>query len=78
MGLLNKEIFKGKMVELEHAFNTTTKTETIKIYWRYLSERFTDEEFCFVVEEIILKERFFPAISVFISRKRQTLLQKAL
>lgn len=77
MGCLSKEAFKNSMEKLELVFNARLKEGTPKIYWKYLSTRFTDDEFKAAVEKIILKERFFPAISVFVAYKNQSLVQKA-
>ena len=74
---LSKDVFSESMEKLELVFNAKIREGTPKLYWEYLSPRFTDAEFKKVVEKIILKERFFPAISVFVGYKGQTLAQKA-
>jgi len=74
---LSKKTFTESMEKLEMVFNAEIKNGTPKVYWEYLSSRFTDDEFLAVVEKIILTERFFPAISVFVGHKGQTNAQKA-
>ena len=77
MEFLSKDAFKAGMLKLEHSFNTDIKAETLRVYWDYLSPRFNDAGFNQVVEKIILKERFFPAISVFVGYKGVSLAQRA-
>jgi hypothetical protein len=65
---MRKELFVEKMKEMSAAFRCETpKAESLKIYWYYLKNT-PDKKFIAACENIIKKERFFPAISVFIKR----------
>ena len=74
---LSKDVFSESMEKLQCVFNAKLNPGTPAAYWEYLSTRFTDDEFKKVVEKIIIKERFFPAISVFVNHKGLTLAQRA-
>ena len=62
---MEKELFQEKITELCEAFRADIpKKETLKIYWKYLNH-IEDDFFKNICMQIIMKERFFPAISVF-------------
>jgi hypothetical protein len=66
--ILDKGVFKDGMKDLEGAFlfSTTINEQTIKTYWKYLSNNQSDK-FTNAVREIILREDRFPSISKLIS-----------
>jgi hypothetical protein len=77
MEFLSKEVFKAAMKNLEEVYNYTTTKKQMELYYKYLKDAFSDDDFELACASIILDERFFPAVSVFISHKPQELWQQA-
>lgn len=62
---MKKELFEEKIKELSSAFRCEIPSlESLKMYWKYL-KHIEDEYFESICMNIIMTERFFPAISVF-------------
>jgi hypothetical protein len=74
---LTKEIFNTEMEKLVTLYNYSATKEQMAIYYEYLSKIFNAQEFIEVCGDIPLKERFFPAVSVFYGSKKQPLMKKA-
>jgi len=63
---MKKDLFEEKIKELSSAFRCDIPSlESLKIYWRYLSD-VEDKKFSDACKNIIETEIFFPAISTFI------------
>lgn len=68
---MKKDLFEKKIKELSSAFRCDVPSlESLKIYWRYLNH-IEDSYFEKICREIIIQERFFPAISVFRVRYKE-------
>ena len=74
---LNIKTFEQNMKNLEEIYNYKATKKQMELYYKYLKNSFTDEDFELACTSIILDEKFFPAVSVFIGHVPMTLAQKA-
>lgn len=66
---MDRKVFKANIEKLSVIYGVKDMSiGRISFYWDYLKE-FSDEEFNNLCEQIILKERYFPSISVFFEMK---------
>jgi len=74
---LTIEAFEKNMKNLEELYNYTATEKQMELYYKYLKYAFSDADFELACQSIILDERFFPSVSVFIEHKPQDLFDKA-
>jgi len=65
---MKREIFAEYITKLEHAFSKRLDKKTISIYFEYLGH-LDDALFISKCDNLIVSERFFPAISCFYKKE---------
>ena len=63
---LNIKVFEESMKNFEELYNYKATKKQMELYYKYLKNAFTDEEFNKTCESIVANERFFPSVSVFL------------
>ena len=74
---LTKEGFNSAIGKIIIAFNYNTSKEQMELYYQTINSFFSDEEFNQVCDKILMNERFFPTISVFMKNRVLSLSKKA-
>ena len=74
---LMTEVFERNMKNLEELYNYKATKKQMELYYKYLKNAFTDDDFELACQSIILDERFFPTVSVFISHRPKELWEQA-
>lgn len=68
---LNKNVFREKLKEFEVIFGYSSNQDQMDLYYKYMKEKFSDEDFEKACLEILKTENRFPTIAMFYKHKPQ-------
>jgi len=77
MANLSRDVFNKGINQLVIIYNYKATKEQMELYFEYLSDHFSEDEFIQACKIIPTKENYFPSISVFFKSKPMPLFKKA-